>query len=240
MSVKKQLEQLKNIIGIKKVIILEGNVDDIYELEGRYVNVHEYLKTVFNEKNFSDIFIYDTNSGLRGSKMSSLILTNEDKKAASNTSYNEFEELFENNKQTDDSSSEVRKPIDFFKVLNKNLNREDDKTISFIADYTNFFFNEQSMDIEDRFVLTEFSKTLKEFKFVISRIDELTSCVIFITKKINQLPPSFYLDNPEILISTLPKPSREERKQFLSTVKVRISLIDVNEEFENIVDATEG
>ncbi len=240
MSVKKQLEQLKNIIGIKKVIILEGNVDDIYELEGRYVNVHEYLKTVFNEKNFSDIFIYDTNSGLRGSKMSSLILTNEDKKAASNTSYNEFEELFENNKQTDNSSSEVRKPIDFFKVLNKNLNREDDKTIGFIADYTNFVFNEQSMDIEDRFVLTEFSKTLKEFKFVISRIDELTSCVIFITKKINQLPPSFYLDNPEILISTLPKPSREERKQFLSTVKVRISLIDVNEEFENIVDATEG
>ncbi|ARU92177.1 ATPase AAA-2 domain-containing protein [Spiroplasma clarkii] len=48
------------------------------------------------------------------------------------------------------------------------------------------------------------------------------------------------MDNPEIIIATLPKPNRAERQEFLSTVKSRIQVTDLSTEFENIVDATEG
>lgn len=241
MSVKKELNQLKNLIGIKKAIILEGNVDDIYELNGKYVNIHEYILNCFSEKSYLDKFIYDKNSGLRGNKISNLVLNKSSHSSDDEIVSDNFEELF--NDSSNDSTEEqvkIKKPLDFFIVLNLNLNRDDEKKIGFIADYTDYFFSDISLDIDDRSVMTEFLKTLKESKFIISKIDDLSSCVIFIAKKINQLPPSLYLDNPDIIISTLPKPNRDERKQFLSTIKSRIQVTDITTEFENIVDATEG
>ncbi|AHI52523.1 AAA family ATPase [Spiroplasma culicicola] len=242
MSVKREMNQLKNLIGIKKAIIIEGNVDDIYEFEGKYINIHEYLMNIFEQKKYSDRFIYDRNTGIRGQKISNLILTSAEQKNEGQSAADDFEELFGNNagSSSGEEQTSIKKPIEFFSVLNKNLNREDDRKIGFLADYTDFVFSDQSLDIDDRSVLTEFSKSLKESKFVISKIDNLTNCVVFLTKKINQLPPSLYLDNPEILIFTLPKPSRDERHEFLATVKSRIQVTDIATEFENIVDATEG
>lgn len=242
MSVKKELNQLKNLIGIKKSIIVEGNVDDIYELNGKYVNIHEFIINIFEEKKYTDKFIYDKNSGLRGQKMSNLILTSDEQPKNGEVASDDFQELFNSGEsnQTSGETLMIKKPIEFFAVLNKNINRKDDRKIGFIADYTDYVFSYMSLDVDDRNVLTEFSKTLKESQFVISKIDELTNCVILITKKINQLPPNLYLDNPEIIITTMPKPNREERKQFLATVKTRIQVTDLATEFENIVDATEG
>ncbi|QHX36389.1 AAA family ATPase [Spiroplasma sp. BIUS-1] len=242
MSVKRELSQLKNLIGIKKAIIIEGNIDDIYEFEGKYINIHEIIMNIFEQKKYSDKFIFDQNSGLKGKKISNLILTSADQ-GQGESAASEFDELFggsNNDKPEKKDELKLKKPIDFFAILNKNINREDDRKIGFVADYTNFVFGDQGLDVDDRSVLTEFSKTLKESDFSIAKIDELTSCIIFLTKKINQLPPSLYLDNPEIIISTLPKPSREERKEFLSTIKSRIQVTDIATEFDNIVDATEG
>ncbi|WP_339021170.1 AAA family ATPase [Spiroplasma endosymbiont of Atherix ibis] len=240
MSVKRELNQLKNLIGIKKAIIIEGNIDDIYEFEGNYINIHEIIMNIFDHKKYFDKFVFDQNSGLKGKKISNLILDFSSEKQEEFAS-NDFEELFhnENNLESFDSLT-LKKPIDFFKILNMNINREDEKKIGFIADYTNYVFSDQGLDVDDRRVLTEFSKTLKESNFLISKIDDLTNCIIFLTKKINQLPPSLYLDNPEIIILTLPKPSREERKEFLGTIKPRIQVTDIESEFNNIIDATES
>ncbi|WP_339029716.1 AAA family ATPase [Spiroplasma endosymbiont of Cantharis nigra] len=242
MSVNRELNQLKNLIGIKKAIIIEGNIDDIYEFEGKYVNIHDIIFSIFDQKKYSDKFIFDQNSGLKGKKITSLITSSSSKLSSAEFIGNEFDELFSGDIDKSDFKDHLvlKKPIDFFTLLNKNINREDERKIGFVADYTNFVFSDQGLDVDDRAILTEFSKTLKESKFSISRIDELTNCIVFLTKKINQLPPSLYLDNPEIIISTLPKPSRAERKQFLSTIKLRIQVTDISTEFENIVDATEG
>ncbi|AOG60105.1 AAA family ATPase [Spiroplasma helicoides] len=244
MSVKRELNQLKNLIGIKKSIILEGNVDDVYELNGKYVNIQEYIMELFSSKKYTDRFLYDRNSGIRGSKLSNLILTSEANNAEGESAASEFEELFNNSGSTDaqekQDTNNIKNPLQFFSVLNKNLNRADNKKMGFVADYTDYFFSDQSLDQDDRAVLTEFSKTLKESEFIISKVDELSNCVIFITKKINQLPPSLYLNNPEILILSLPKPNRDERHNFLASVKSRIQVTDISTEFDNIVDATEG
>ncbi|ALD66055.1 AAA family ATPase [Spiroplasma cantharicola] len=242
MSVKRELNQLKNLIGIKKAIIIEGNIDDIYEFDGKYINIHDIIFNIFDYKKYSDKFIFDQNSGLKGKKITNLITTSSNRHSSNDSIGNEFEELFSGDIDKSDYKDHLtlKKPIDFFVLLNKNINREDERKIGFIADYTNFVFSDQGLDIDDRTVLTEFSKTLKESNFSISKIDELTNCIVFLTKKINQLPPSLYLDNPEIIISTLPKPSRDERKQFLSTIKSRIQVTDISTEFENIIDATEG
>ncbi|QBQ07376.1 AAA family ATPase [Spiroplasma gladiatoris] len=238
MSVKREMQQLKNLVGIKKALIIEGNVDDIYFSEGKFINIHEFISNIFKEKLFADNFIYDINSGIRGSKLKNLIINNE--KQSKEQDINDMFGQNDNQKSDNDNKMSLKKIIDFYKILNSNINREDERKIGFLVDYTNFVFSDQSLDAEDRMVLTEFSKTLKESKFILSKVDELTNCVIFLTQKINQLPPSLYLDNPEISILTIPKPNREERKEFLYSIKSMIKVIDIELEFENIVDATEG
>ncbi|QGS51604.1 AAA family ATPase [Spiroplasma tabanidicola] len=239
MSVKREMQQLKNLVGIKKAIILEGNIDDIYQLEGKYVNIHNFLANIFLEKKYVDSYFYDRNSGIKGKKIQNLIIENLEQE--DNNSMNDmFNTANENDNKKNEGQLNLKKIIDFYKILNSNLNRTDERKVGFIADYTDYVFSDQSLDADDRAILTEFSKSLKESDFVISKVDELLNCVIFLTKKINQLPPSLYLDNPEIKILSLPKPNRDERKEFLLTVKSMIQVSDIATEFENIVDATEG
>ncbi|AKX34559.1 hypothetical protein SLITO_v1c09480 [Spiroplasma litorale] len=236
MSVQKQLVQLKNLIGIKKAIILEGNIDDIFEYQNKYISIQEVIFKTFDEKKYKDKYIYDQNIGIKGSKIQNLLI-NEEK---SNDAASEFDDLLNDNSNSENNELKLKKPTDFFSILYKNLNREDERKIGFVADYSDYVFSDQSLEIDDRKALTEFSKSLKESEFKLAKVDELNSCIIFLTKKINQLPPSLYLDNPEILILTLPKPSRDERKKFLTTLKSMIRVTDIANEFENIIDATEG
>ncbi|AKU80221.1 AAA family ATPase [Spiroplasma turonicum] len=235
MSVLRQIIQLKNLIGIKKAIIIEGNVEDIIEYDDKYISIQEVLFSIFNEKNYKDKFIYDQNIGIKGNQINNLLI-NED----SNNNADDFNSLFGEESSDNENELRLKKPYDFFNILYKNLSREDDRKMGFIADYSDFVFSDQSLEIDDRKALTEFNKSLKEKEFKLSKIDDISSCVVFLTKKINQLPPSLYLDNPEIIIITLPKPSRDERKKFLTSVKSLLRLTDLKQEFENIVDATEG
>ncbi|ASP28665.1 AAA family ATPase [Spiroplasma corruscae] len=237
MSTQKQLTQLKNLVGIKKAIILEGNVDDIFEFDNSYISIQECIFKIFDAKNLSDKYIYDQNIGIKGKKLQSLLMSNE---SSGNGVVDDYQELFGESGEKNEDELHLKKPTDFFNILCKNLNREDEKKIGFIIDYSDFVFSDQTLEVDDRKALTEFSKSLKETNFKLSKVDELSSCVIFITKKINQLPPSLYLDNPEISIITLPKPSRDERKRFLTIVKSLIRVTDISTEFENIIDATEG
>lgn len=244
MSIKNEIKQLQNLVGIKKIIILEGNVDDIYEYKGKYINIHEVVKNIFDNKDYKDYFVYDKNEGLKGNNFSNLIMFDETNSSQSNS--NNFDELFSsenNSEQSSPQQGQIKIPntFNFFQLLNKNFNRKDKRKIGFIADYSSNIFSDQTLSEDDLKSLTEFSKSLKEFEFNISTIGELESCAIFITKKINQLPPTLYLDNPDIITLTLPKPNREEREMFLKIAKPKLSSIkDIQLEFENIVDAMEG
>lgn len=57
MSVKSNLDKLKNQIGIKRCVILEGNVNDIYQTNSGYVGLKDRLFGLLREKGFNDIFM---------------------------------------------------------------------------------------------------------------------------------------------------------------------------------------
>src|SRR5699024_4126553 len=110
-----------------------------------------------------------------------------------------------------------------------------------LIDYTNFIFSPEAQSSEDQLALTAFAKTLKETKFDITEITQLKSCAIFLTKQINQLPPSMYLNNSDVAILSLPKPNRSDRLNFLNTVKAKLSNIhDIYAAMDALIDYTEG
>ncbi len=80
MSVKNNLDKLKNQIGIKKFVILEGNVNDIYQTNSVYVVLKDRLFWLLQEKGFNDIFMWDRIDGLSGGNIKNLTLTVETQK----------------------------------------------------------------------------------------------------------------------------------------------------------------
>ncbi|WP_338972847.1 AAA family ATPase [Spiroplasma endosymbiont of Panorpa germanica] len=241
MSTRNQFIQLQNILGIKKVIIVEGNVDDIYLDNNEYVNIHKKIKSILDAKKVNSQIFWDKIDGLKGHGIQDLILMPETQKVEGE-SYDEIDELFSSNPENDQKDPNFKKPENFFALVRRNLNRNDDKKVVFILDYSDFIFNDTQLLEEDRNNLISLSKTLKENQFKISKVSKTDSSIILITKQLSQLPPRIYLNNPEVTTLTLPKPNREERKTFIASLKNQIQVTDADDKnfVENLTDTFEG
>jgi ATP-dependent Clp protease ATP-binding subunit ClpC len=208
---KNEIKQLMNLIGIKKALIVEGNVDDIYELNGKYINIHSLLNEIFSEKGYHKRFKYDKYSG-----------------------FNRLIDEIGNEQQKFSTSLEL------FSQLQTIL-ADDGELVGVVVDYTNYIFSPEANSEEDQLALTAFEKTLKESNLDITEISNLKSCAVFVAKQINQLPPEMYLNNSDVAILTLPKPNRFERKKFINTVRAKLNnIIDITESLETFIDYTEG
>lgn len=209
---KNEIDRLYNLIGIKQVLIIEGNVDDLFELNGKYVNIHLLLDDLLSEKGYKDRVKCDRFSGF--SKLDEELSI--DKEMKNMQSYELFNEI-------------------------KNILLQKTNTSAFVVDYTNYIFSSDFNTESDLLAFTSFAKTLKESSFDITEIGSLKNCVIFISKNINQLPPDLYLNNSDVAIFTMSKPGRNDRKVFLNTIKAKLTnILDIYEEYENLVDITDG
>ncbi|AXK51047.1 AAA family ATPase [Spiroplasma alleghenense] len=241
MSTRNQFIQLENILGIKKIIIIEGNVDDIYLDNNNFVNIHKKIRSILESKKIDSKIFWDKIDGLKGQGIKDLILMPE-KEKIEGESYDEIDELFSNKPENDQKDPNFKKPENFFALVRRNLNRDDDKKIVFVLDYSDFIFNDTQLLEEDRNNLISLSKTLKENQFRISRVSKTESSLILITKQLSQLPPRLYLNNPEVTTLTLPKPNRDERKSFIASIKNQIQVTDSDDKnfLENLTDTFEG
>jgi ATP-dependent Clp protease ATP-binding subunit ClpC len=209
---KNEIDQVFNLVGIKQILIVEGNVDDIYERNGKYINMHNLFNEILGDKGYHKRFKFDKFSG--------------------------FNRLVNDEGRIDTFKSSDS--IELFSRLQEIL-PNNDELVGVVVDYTNYIFSNDATSEEDQMALTALAKTLKEVNFDITEISKLKSCAIFITKQINQLPPEMYLNNPDAAIITFSKPNRNDRKTFINTVKSKLSnMIDLFEEIETFVDYTEG
>ena len=63
---------------------------------------------------------------------------------------------------------------------------------------------------------TELQQASQEAKEVPTGIDRLKNLLILVVGKVNDLPPWFYLQNPNVKLITIGTPAREEREAFLA------------------------
>ncbi|AHF58283.1 AAA family ATPase [Spiroplasma eriocheiris] len=248
MSVKNNLDKLKNQIGIKRCIIVEGNINDIYENNNGYVSLKERIKTLLKEKGFHDIFTWDRIDGLAGGNVKSLTLVEDEKKDHSQEgeAYEFGKELINNqNEQTNQQTGQFTSLAEFFAIVRKNMLGNSPKKVAFIADSSDYLFsNEQSLSEDERVNLISLSKAFKDKKFDQSEIIDFDTSLIFITNNIGKLPTSFYLHNPDVSTITLAKPNREEREKFILTNKNFFKISeDLNQDIlklQDIYDTMEG
>ena len=216
MSLKTTFNRIKREIGIKKCVIVDGNVGDVYlNPKKQIVDLKQYLIGLLEDMDYDDVLYWDRVEGLDGD-VSRLDLT--DQVTIEGDEY-DFEDDEEEEggfpKEVKTGSGQFKEPAEIFNIILKNLKKPNRKT-AFILNWADYLFSAGGqLAPDEREWLTVLGKALKDKKVEYLSAEVNESCVIFVTNKLSMFPISFYQNNPEVVCLTLPRPDREERERML-------------------------
>lgn len=212
MSLQNSFNKIKRSAGIKKCVIIEGNVGDIYlNKKNKIFTLREYLESMFKEMNFKDIIYWDRIEGATG-PVDKLTLI--DKVNVKGDNY----EFIDDDENSKNQQGLFKKPSEILNIVYKNL-IDKKKKVAFIINWSQYLFSNNGLSDEERENITLLGKAIKDRKVDYLETDCNESVVIIILNKTSGIPLSFYQGNPEVEIVTLQKPDREERKQLIKTIE---------------------
>lgn len=219
MSMENSFNKIKRNAGIKKCVIIEGNVGDVYLNEKKkIVTLREYLEAMFKEMDYEDIVYWDRVEGATGA-IDRLTLT--DDVEVEGDSYDLDDDGEEAPKA---QQGALKSPAEILNVVYKNV-IDKDKKVAFIINWSEYLFGVNGLSEDERQNITLLGKALKDRKVDYSNPEFNESAVIIILNKASGLPLSFYQGNPEVEVVTLQKPDREERKQIIEKIQVSFDII---------------
>ena len=213
-------KRIKREVGIKRCVIIDGNVGDVYlDDKNQIVDLKKYLTEMLEDLKYDDIVYWDRVSGIEGD-ISSLKITEEKEVEGEEYSLDEEDE----NQNTTISNGNFKEPSEIFNLVFKNLTNKNRKTV-FILNWSDYLFsNGGQHDNEERQNLTLLGKSIKDKKVNYLSTDVNESTIILITNKLSNFPLSFYQANPEVSTITLSKPDRLERRRLLEKIEAGFEL----------------
>lgn len=214
MSLQNSFNKIRRNAGIKKCVIIDGNIGDVYlDEKKKIVTLREYLEQMFKEMNYQDIVYWDRVEGATGS-VNDLTLT--DEVNVSGDSYDLGDDEW--GKETTVQQGLFKTPAEIMNVIYKNI-IDKKKKVAFIVNWSEYLFSTNGLSEDERQNITLLGKAIKDRKVDYLNCDCNESVVVMILNKASSLPLSFYQGNPEVEIITLQKPDREERKQIIQKVE---------------------
>ena len=213
-------KRIKREVGIKRCVIIDGNVGDVYlDDKNQIVDLKKYLTEMLEDLKYDDIVYWDRVNGIEGD-ISSLKITEEKEVEGEEYSLDDEDE----NQNTTISNGNFKEPSEIFNLVFKNLTNKNRKTV-FILNWSDYLFsNGGQHDNEERQNLTLLSKSIKDKKVNYLSTDVNESTIILITNKLSNFPLSFYQANPEVSTITLSKPDRLERRRLLEKIEAGFEL----------------
>jgi len=235
MGIVSSVEKLKREIAYKKLIFVDGNVQDVYQHEGLFYNLNSYLcKELKSTKLFEDIYVWDRIEGLLEGNAAKLLTP----QAAAVDKGRQVEGLDDGLFDDDSTEGKYKSPCDFYAVLYKNLLNEK-RRVCFIINYSNYLFpGEQGLSDDDRENLTRLARGIREQDVNVSKGG---SAVILVTSNIAQIPVSIYQNNPDGRIITFGNPDRNERKEVVSALAAHFKLkTDLESDEQSMINLIDG
>lgn len=227
MAIDNAFNRLKREIGIKRCIIIDGNVGDVYINEkGQVIDLKTHIKQVLTNMNYDNVICWDKIDGTKDD-IGSLELV-EDINVEGDT-YLQSEELADilgttstnGNKSTMVDTTDMKEMLSIVmkNLLNKN------KKVAFILNWADFMFSGSQLPPDEREQLTILGKAIREKMPEYNSTDVNESTIILITNKLAMFPIAFYQGNPEVSTMTLPKPDREEREAMMKKISYSFNVI---------------
>ena len=214
-------KRIKREVGIKRCVIIDGNVGDVYlDDKNQIVDLKKYLTEMLEDLKYDDIVYWDRVNGIDGD-ISSLKITEEKDIEGEEYSLDDDDDEKQN---TTVSTGSFKEPSEIFNLVFKNLTNKNRKTV-FILNWSDYLFsNGGQHDNEERQNLTLLGKSIKDKKVNYLSTDVNESTIILITNKLSNFPLSFYQANPEVSTITLSKPDRLERRRLLEKIEAGFEL----------------
>lgn len=213
MSLQNSFNKIRRNAGIKKCVMIDGNVGDVYLYDkNKIVTLREFLEAMFKDMDYQDIVYWDRVEGATGA-IDKLTLT--DEVEVEGDAYDLGDEEEETPKA---QQGLFKSPAEILNVVYKNV-IDKKKKVAFIINWSEYLFSTNGLSEDERQNITLLGKALKDRKIDYLSSDCNESVVVIILNKASGLPLSFYQGNPEVEIVTLQKPDREERKQMVQKIE---------------------
>ena len=237
MSLENSFSKIKRNTGIKKCLIIDGNIGDVYlsnkSARAKIVTLREYLEDMLKELDYREIVYWDRVEGAIGVG-ENLKLVDDNDISVSGDTYNviglddddddddyyddeyddeEYDYYVEPQKKPVKKSKRIgnaqfKSPTDIFNIIYKNLVDTKQKS-AFIINWSEYLFDNSHLTEEERENITLLSKAIKDRKVTYLSPDCNESVVIILINSASSIPTTLYRDNPEVDIITLQKPDRE-------------------------------
>ncbi len=215
MSLQNTFNKIKRSAGIKKCVMIDGNVGDVYlDEKNKIVTLREFLEAMFKDMDYQDIVYWDRVEGATGA-VDKLTLTDEVKVEGDSYDLDDEEEKDINPKT---QQGLFKSPAEILNIVYKNV-IDKKRKVAFIINWSEYLFSANGLSDDERQNITLLGKALKDRKVDYLNSDCNESVVIIILNKASGMPLSFYQGNPEVEIVTLQKPDREERKQIIQKIE---------------------
>ena len=217
MALTTAFNRLKREIGIKRCVIIDGNVGDVYLNEKKQiVDLKKYLMDMLKSMDYDDVLYWDRVEGLDGD-ITRLSVIDDVEVEGDAYSFDDEEEQPHEEQKT--GSGQFKEPSEIFNIVFKNLKKPNRKT-AFVLNWADYLFTAGGqLPPDERELLTLLGKAVKDKKvdYLSSEVNEST--VILITSKLAMFPISFYQANPEVACVTLSRPDRLEREKMLEKIE---------------------
>lgn len=215
MSLLNSFNKIKRSAGIKKCVIIDGNVGDVYlDEKNNIVTLREYLEQMFKDMDYKDIVYWDRVEGATGA-IDKLTVT--DDVEVSGDSY----ELEDDEPQQ--TQGLFKEPAEIFNIVYKNVINKNNK-VAFILNWSEYLFGVNGLSEEERQNITLLGKALKDRPIDYLSPNYNESVVVIILNKLSGFPISFYQGNPEVEIVKLQNPDRPERQKMLEKIEYSFDL----------------
>ena len=216
MALKTTFSRLKREIGIKRCVIVDGNVGDVYlNKKKQIVDLKQYLMDMLKSMDYDDVLYWDRVDGVDGD-VSRLTITDEVEIKGEEYPFDDEEEEKKDEKT---GSGLFKEPAEIFNIIFKNLKKPNRK-MAFILNWADYIFTSGGqLPQDERQLLTILGKAIKDKKVDYLNSDVNESTIVLITSKLSMFPISFYQGNPEVSCLTIPKPDREERESMMERIE---------------------
>jgi DNA polymerase III delta prime subunit len=214
MSLQNSFNKIRRSAGIKKCVMIDGNVGDVYlDEKNKIVTLREYLEAMFKDMDYPDIVYWDRVEGATGA-IDKLTLTDEVEVEGDSYDFEDEEE----DKNPKSQQGLFKSPAEILNVVYKNV-IDKKKKVAFIINWSEYLFSVNGLSDDERQNITLLGKALKDRKVDYLNSDCNESVVVIILNKASGLPLSFYQGNPEVEIVTLQKPDRLERRAMIQKIE---------------------
>ena len=229
MALDNAFNRLRREIGIKRCIIIDGNVGDVYQnKKGQILDLKSYLKQILGEMEYDSVICWDKVDGTKDDIGNLELVDEVQVEGDSYLDDGELGDLLDSEDSQGNNNGDIQlDTTDVKEMLNivmKNLLNKN-KKVAFILNWADFMFSGTQLPPDEREQLTILGKAIREKMPDYNSTDVNESTVILITNKLAMFPISFYQGNPEVSTLTLPKPDREEREAMVRKIAISFNVV---------------